>query len=143
MSYRVCFSFPMIFRYLAILQVLQSAFLIFHVFECFLPHYRSYSFCVSFFMFFSFHAINRVLQCAFLIFHLFECFALYSGSKIVVGHFPTFSVFLSYSRSYSVPFSFSPFSVFLAIFHLLQCVFLIFHDFQFSRHIPGLIILHF
>ena len=30
-----------------------------------------------------------------------------------------------------------PFSVFLAIFHVLECVFLIFRDFQFSRHIPG------
>ena len=30
-----------------------------------------------------------------------------------------------------------PISVFLAIFHVLKCVFLIFRDFQFSRHIPG------
>jgi hypothetical protein len=30
-----------------------------------------------------------------------------------------------------------PFWVFLAIFHFLQCVFLILHDFQFSHHIPG------
>ena len=29
------------------------------------------------------------------------------------------------------------FSVFLAIFHVLKCLFLIFRDFQFSRHIPG------
>ncbi|MCI9311689.1 MAG: zinc ribbon domain-containing protein, partial [Lawsonibacter sp.] len=29
------------------------------------------------------------------------------------------------------------FSVFLAIFHVLKCIFLIFRDFQFSRHIPG------
>ena len=33
--------------------------------------------------------------------------------------------------------NFPPFSVFLAIFHVLKCVFLIFRDFQFSRHIPG------
>jgi hypothetical protein len=32
---------------------------------------------------------------------------------------------------------FSLFSAFLAIFHVLQCVFLIFHDFQFYRHIPA------
>ena len=29
------------------------------------------------------------------------------------------------------------FSVFLTIFHVLKCVFLIFRDFQFSRHIQG------
>ena len=28
-------------------------------------------------------------------------------------------------------------SIGLAIFHVLKCVFLIFGDFQFSRHIPG------
>ena len=32
--------------------------------------------------------------------------------------------------------NFPPFSVFLDIFHVLKCVFLIFHNFQFSRHIP-------
>ncbi|SFW06385.1 Uncharacterised protein [Chlamydia abortus] len=30
------------------------------------------------------------------------------------------------------------FSAFLAIFHVLKCVFLIFRDFLFSHHIPGL-----
>ena len=33
-------------------------------------------------------------------------------------------------------FKFSRFSVFIAIFQVLQCVFLIVHDFQFSCHIP-------
>ena len=33
--------------------------------------------------------------------------------------------------------NFPPFSVFLNIFHGLKCVFLIFRDFQFSRHNPG------
>ena len=34
-------------------------------------------------------------------------------------------------------FYFSSFGVFLAIFQVLYCVFLIFHDFTVSRHIPG------
>ncbi|SFW06972.1 Uncharacterised protein [Chlamydia abortus] len=40
---------------------------------------------------------------------------------------------------------FSTFSVFLAIFHVLKCVFHIFRDFQFSRHIlgPSVCISHF
>ncbi|SFW06427.1 Uncharacterised protein [Chlamydia abortus] len=33
--------------------------------------------------------------------------------------------------------NFPPFSVFLAIFPVLNCVFLILRDFQFSRHITG------
>ena len=33
--------------------------------------------------------------------------------------------------------NFPTFSVFLAIFHVLNCVFLIFRDFQYSCHIPG------
>jgi hypothetical protein len=32
---------------------------------------------------------------------------------------------------------FSSFFSFLAMYHVLKCVFLIFRDFQFSRHIPG------
>ncbi|SFW06971.1 Uncharacterised protein [Chlamydia abortus] len=32
---------------------------------------------------------------------------------------------------------YSTFLVFLTIFHVLKCVFLIFRDIQFSRHIPG------
>ncbi|SFW05221.1 Uncharacterised protein [Chlamydia abortus] len=33
--------------------------------------------------------------------------------------------------------NFPPFSVFYAIFYFLKCVFLIFRDFQFSRHITS------
>ena len=44
-----------------------------------------------------------------------------------VSNFPRFSFTLPYSRSYNVHFSFS----FLDIFHVLQCVFLIFHVFLF------------
>jgi len=73
-SYSVFFSFSMIFSFLAILQVLECAFLIVHIFECFSPYSRSNSVCVSFCMFFSFLAIFQVLQGAFLIFHVFQCF---------------------------------------------------------------------
>jgi hypothetical protein len=59
------------------------------------------------------------------------------GSTVFVSHFPDVSVFSPYSRFYSLHFSFSRFSVFLAIFQVPQCVFLIFHDFHYSRHTPG------
>jgi hypothetical protein len=49
-SYRMYFSFSMIF---AILQVLKCAFLIFYVFQCFSPLSRSYSVFFSFCTFFS------------------------------------------------------------------------------------------
>jgi len=35
-----------------------------------------------------------------------------------------------------VHYSFSTFWMFFAIFHVLQCVIFIFHDFQFSQHTP-------
>jgi len=61
----------------------------------------------------------------------------FPDQRVFISHFTCFSVFLSYSMSLSLHFSFSSFSVFIALFHLLQCIFLIFHDFQFSCHIPG------
>ena len=55
----VCIShFSRFSVFLAIFQVLQCAFLIFHVFQCFLPYSRSYSVSVSFSMFFSFFRIT-------------------------------------------------------------------------------------
>ena len=131
-------------------------FLIFHVFQCFSPYSTSYSLLFSFSMIFTFPFILQVLQCAFLIFHDFECFSPYSwsysvhfsfstflsvsnhvgGPTLCVSHFPWFSVFSPYSRPTVCISHFSRFSVFLAIFHVLQCVFLIFHDFQFSCHTP-------
>jgi hypothetical protein len=60
-----------------------------------------------------------------------------------------FSFFTFFSVSRHIPVQrefvshFSCFSVFLAKVHVLQCVFLIFHDFQFSRHMPGPTVMHF
>ena len=62
------------------------------------------------------------------------------GQTVFVSHFPRFSVFSPYSRSNSVFVSFFTFFSFLAIFHVLECEFLIFHVFQFSRHNPGSIV---
>ena len=122
----------MIFSFLDIFQVLHCAFLIFHVFECFLPYSRSKSFYVSFFTFFQFScdipgtivcishfsrlsiflAIFHFLQCVFLIFHDFQFSCLIPGPTVCISHFLAFSVVF-------------------AIFQVLQYVFLIFHDFQF------------
>jgi hypothetical protein len=71
-------SFYMFFFFPAIIQVLQCAFLIFHLFRCFSPYSRSYSVCVSFSTFFSFPAIIQVLLCTCLIFHVFQCFSQYA-----------------------------------------------------------------
>ena len=109
----------MFFSFLALFQVLQCAFLIFHVFHCFSPYSRFYLVCFS---------------------YLFRIPGLspYSRSYIVHLKFSTF-----FSVSFHIPFHavfvshFPCFSVFLAIIHVLQCVFLSFHDFQYSRHIPG------
>jgi hypothetical protein len=76
-----------------------------------------------------FPTIFHVLQCVFFIFQ--NChFSPYSRSDSM--HF-SFSTFFSVSRhnaGLTLCFShFSRFSVFFAIFHIIQCVFLIFHDF--------------
>ena len=111
------FSFSLLFSFLAILQVLQYAFLILHVFQfshhipgptacishfprfpVFLPYSRSYSVCFSFSTIFCFLAILQVLPCEFLIFLIF---------------------------------------ILLAILQVLQYAYLILHVFEFSHHIPG------
>ena len=133
-----CFSFSMIFSFLAIFHVLQWTFLNFPPFLVFL-------------------AIFHVLKCVFLIFRDFQFSRHNPGPTVCISHFSRFSVISSFFKSSSGWFSFSmifsiltmfhvlqwtflnfpPFSVFLDIFHILKCVFLIFRYFQFSRHIPG------
>ena len=133
-----CFSFSLIFSFLAIFHVLQWTFLNFPPFSVFL-------------------AIFHVLKWVFLIFRDFQFSRHNPGPTVCISHFPNFSVILSFFKTSSGCFSFSmifrflaifhvlqwiflnfpPFSIFLAIFHVLKFVFLIFCDFQFSRHIPG------
>jgi hypothetical protein len=69
------------------------------------------------FCFVLFSYIFRVIQCAF--------------------HFPSFSFFfLIPGRTMCISY-FRCFSVFLAMFQVIECLCLIFHDFLFYRHIPG------
>jgi len=128
----------MIFSFLDIFQVLQYAFLIFPIFQCFSTYFKSYSVCFSFSMIFNFLAILLVLHCVFPFFHVFQCFWHISRPTVCVSPFPWVSVFFSgYSRKYSVHFSFSSFWVFRDTFQVKKSFSLIFHVFQFSCHIPG------
>ena len=167
MSYHVCFSFSMILIFLAILQSLECAFLIFHFFSVFLPYSRSYSVHFSFFSFFSVSrhishptvcfshfpwfslhiAILQVPDYAFHIFHILEFFSPYSRSNCVCVSFCTFfsvschipgstmciSFFMFLSVSRHTPDQtvfvshFTLFSVFLAIFQVLAYLCLTFH----------------
>ena len=133
------FSFSVIFSFLAIFQVLQCAFLIFHVFQWF-RHFSIVKWMFLIFHDFQFLAIFHVLQWTFLNFPPFFSFPLHiSRPKVCISHFPWFSVFSPYSSSYSVHFScfmfccdfvifqvvnwifsFSMIFGFLAIFHVLQ-----------------------
>ena len=107
------------FCFLPIVQVLHFAFLIFHVFACFLPHSRSNSVCVSFCTFYSFLAIYQVLQCGFLIFHVFQYFSPYSRSfSVFYLIFHVFHFFSPQSMSYSVYFSFF---TFLSVSRYIPC----------------------
>ncbi|SFW05688.1 Uncharacterised protein [Chlamydia abortus] len=108
-----------------------------------------------------FLAIIHVLKCVFLIFD-FQFSRHIPGPSVGISHFSRFLVISSFFKSSSGCFSFSMIFSFLAIFqvdiskfstffsfprifHVLKCVFLIFRDFQFSRHItgPSLCISHF
>jgi hypothetical protein len=125
MSYNVSYSFSKLVSFLTIFQVLQCAFLIFQVFQCFSPYSRSYNVCVSFSPFFSFPTVCifhisrfsmfltlfQYLQCVFLTLHFFQCF-------------------LPYFMSYHVSFSFSLFVSFLTKMQVLMCVCLILHVFS-------------
>jgi hypothetical protein len=106
-------------------------------FSVFLAIFRSYSVFLSFSTFFSFLALIRSYIVYFSFSTILSVSQYISLPIFCVSHFPNFSIFSPYSRSYSVHFSFSPYSVFLPIFHILQCVFLIFHYFEFSCHDPG------
>jgi hypothetical protein len=116
MSYQVIFSFPELVSFLAIFQVLQSAFLIFHVFQCFSPYSISYDVCVSFFTFFNFLPIIQTYSAYFTFFTLsvfLSIFQLYNvcdsfstvfflclffhhipGPTVCISHFLCFSMFL-------------------------------------------------
>ena len=125
-----------IFSFLALFQVLQCAFLFFYFFHCFLPYSRSYIVCVSFYTFFSSLSIVQVLQCVFLIFHLFTLSRHIPCPTVCVSNFSRLPVFSQNYNFYSEHFSLFMFFSFLAIFYVLQCVCLLFHVFQFSRHTP-------
>ena len=78
-SYSVFLTFSTFCICLAIYQVLQFAFLIFHVIHCFSPYSSSYGVCYPFLLVFS-------VSC-----HI-------PGTTILVSHFSPFSVFLSIFR---------------------------------------------
>ncbi|SFW05911.1 Uncharacterised protein [Chlamydia abortus] len=106
-----CFSFSMIFRFLAIFHVLQWIFLNFPPFSVFL-------------------AIFHVLNCVFLIFLDFQLSRHIPGPTVCISHFSRFSVISTFFKSSSGCFSFSMIFTFLVIFHVLQWTFLNFHVFQ-------------
>ena len=131
------FSFSVIFSFLVIFQVLQCAFLIFHLLQWF-RHFSSSQVDVSHFPWFS---VSCHIPCATVdiskLSNFFSFPLLISRPKVCISHFPRFSIFSPYSRSYSVHFSFFSFFSDFVIFQLVKWVFLIFHDFQFSWHIPS------
>ena len=153
-TYSVCFSPSTWPVFLPIFKILPCEFLIFHVFQfslhipgravsvshfprfsVFSPYFKSYS---AIFSKFSrvFHHISG-LTCAFLIF----CISVLSPySRSYSMHFSFFTFFSVSSHIPDLQFEFlifHLFSVSLTIFEVLQCAFLLFEVFQFSRHIPG------
>jgi hypothetical protein len=106
-----------------------------------LPYSRSNSVCVSFSTFFSFLAIVQVYCMYFSFSTFFNVSSHILGPTVCVSHFERFSLFLAIFQV--LPSEFLIFLLcqffFFAIFPVLQCLCLIFHFFQFSRHSPGLL----
>jgi hypothetical protein len=141
----VRFSFSKFFSVLAKFHVLQCAFLIFHVFQCFYHFSQSYCVCVSFSTFFQFsHHVPSTPVCV-THFSTFLVYPHISGPIVCTSHFQRFSVFLPYSRSCSVHFVFSKFFflMILAMFQVILCLCLIFNIFQYSYYIPESHTVHF
>ena len=147
----MCFSFSIILKFHALLQVLLCSFLIYPVLPCFVPHTRSNNVCVSFSMvFFSFSCLNpgsrlcishfssfwlfltvfQVIQCLCLILQLLTFSRNHTGPTLCISSFYISHCFSPHSRSYSVCFSFSTIFIFLTILQVLQCAFLIFPIFE-------------
>ena len=103
----------------------------------FLPYSRLYRVVFSNFKFCSFLRKIQVLRCAFLIFCVFSISCHNPGPKVFISHFPRFSVFCTYPGHRACFFLFSCFSILPAMFHVIQCLCLIFHLFQVSCHIPS------
>ena len=128
------FSFSVIFSFLAIFQVLQCAFLIFHFFSDFVIfQVVKWMFLISIIL--SFIAIFHVLQWTFLnfppfsvllaIFHALKCVFLNFRDFQFSRHIPGPTVCISY---------FSCFSIVLVIFQYLASVILISVIFIFSPY---------
>ena len=117
---------------------------------------RSDSDCVSFFTFQVSHynpgptvyishfspfsvylAIFQVLSCEFLIFLVGQFSCHNPATTVYMSHFSCFLCFSPYSWFKGECVSFSKFFIFLAIFQFWQCLFLVFHVFQGSRHNSG------
>jgi hypothetical protein len=105
-----CFSFSMIFSFLAIFHILQWTFLNFPSFSVFLARFH-------------------VLKCVFLSFRDFQFSRHIPGPIVCTSHFSRFSMISSLFKSSSGCFSFSMIFTFLAIFHILQWTFLNFPPF--------------
>ena len=99
--------------------------------------FKSSSGCFSFSIFFQF---SCHIPCPTFDISKFSNFFTFpnhiSRPKVHISYFPWFSVFLPYSRSYTVNFSYFTFFSDFLIFQVVKWIFLIFHDFQFSCHIP-------
>ena len=155
-SYSVHFSFFTFFCDFVIFQVVKWIFLIFHDFQfsCHIPcptvdiskfsnffsfrrHISPLKVCMSHFPWFSvFWPYSMTYSVHFSSFIFFNISHHISLPNECYSHSLWFSVFSPYSRSYSVHFSFFTLISDFVIFQTVKWMFLIFHDFQFSCHIP-------
>ena len=88
--------FPSFSEFLALFHVIQYSFLIFHIFQCFLPYSRSSSVCVSYFSRFSsflHYSKSYSVHFSFSMFCSVSC--PIPDPRVSIYHFPRFSMFLT------------------------------------------------
>ena len=124
---------------------MDCTFIIFHIFQCFLPYSKSYHVRFSFSYFLSFFSPYYRSYSLGVSFFTFPSISSHiPGPTIFVSHFTRLSVFSTYSRHNSACVSFLSFYRFLALFQVLVFTFLIFHVFAyFSKYFRSYNVSHF
>ena len=131
------FSFYLFFSFLVIFQVLRCAFLLFHVFQCFLPYSSLYRFVSHFPRFSVFLPHYWSYSVYFSYFTFFTVSRHIPGPTMCVSLFARFSVFLTIFHVLPCEFLFSSLSVFSPYSRCYSEQFSFFTFYSVSRHIPG------
>jgi hypothetical protein len=123
-------SFFMFFNISRHISLPKESYSHFPWFAVFSPYSSSYNVHFTVFTFFSDFVIFQDVKWMFLIFHDFQFSCLVPCPTEDISHFPAFSFFLAIFHVLLCVFLIFHIFRYLAILHVLQCAFIIFHVFQ-------------